>query len=161
MSKLPLYMLTNLMWMQKNLKEQRNIGYEGSRVADISVMATDYSPVLKWLSYRTSLDAFAGMDEETDEESEIYEDDEIQDWWHLPSSGSYIRLNETGMIVHVKGKKAFLLLNRKLTVTSVSNNGQLYPWFDHKIKRIYILSSLVCGSIQGNKQVTCKEDFMF
>lgn len=66
--------------MQKNLKEQRNIGYEGSRVADISVMATDYSPVLKWLSYRTSLDAFAGMDEETDEESEIYEDDEIQDW---------------------------------------------------------------------------------
>lgn len=72
----------------------------------------------------------------------------------------YIRLNETGMIVHVKGKKAFLLLNRKLTVASLSNNGQLYPWFDHKIKRIYILSSLVCGSIQGNKQVTLKMGLM-
>ncbi|XP_010465908.1 PREDICTED: cell cycle checkpoint protein RAD17 isoform X2 [Camelina sativa] len=65
---------------KKNLREQRNIGYEGSRVADLSVMATDYSPVLKWLSYRTSPDAFAGMGEETDEESEISEDDEIQDW---------------------------------------------------------------------------------
>ncbi|EOA13110.1 hypothetical protein CARUB_v10026124mg [Capsella rubella] len=66
---------------KKNLKEQRNIGYEGSRVAAISVMATDYIPVLKWLSYRTSPDAFSGMGEETDEEeSEISEDDEIQDW---------------------------------------------------------------------------------
>ncbi|CAE6264627.1 unnamed protein product [Arabidopsis arenosa] len=66
---------------KKNLREQRNISYEGSRVADISVMATEYSPVLKWLSYRASPDAFAGMGEETDEEeSEISEDDEIQDW---------------------------------------------------------------------------------
>ncbi|XP_020871819.1 cell cycle checkpoint protein RAD17 isoform X2 [Arabidopsis lyrata subsp. lyrata] len=69
------------MQTKKNLREQRNISYEGSRVADISVMATEYSPVLKWLSYRASPDAFAGMGEETDEEeSEISEDDEIQDW---------------------------------------------------------------------------------
>lgn len=66
--------------MQKNLREQRNIGSEGSRVADLSVMATEYSPVLKWLSYRASPDAFAEREEETDEESEISEDDEIQDW---------------------------------------------------------------------------------
>lgn len=67
--------------MQKDLREQRNISYEGSRVADISVMATEYSPVLKWLSYRASPDAFAGMGDETDEEeNEISEDDEIQDW---------------------------------------------------------------------------------
>ncbi|XP_010444834.1 PREDICTED: cell cycle checkpoint protein RAD17-like isoform X2 [Camelina sativa] len=66
---------------KKNLREQRNIGYEGARMTDISVMATDYCPVLKWLSYRTSPDACAGMIEETDEEeSEISEDDEIQDW---------------------------------------------------------------------------------
>jgi cell cycle checkpoint protein len=66
---------------KKNLREQRNISYEGSRVADISVMATEYSPVLKWLSYRASPDAFPGMGEETDEEdSDISEDDEIQDW---------------------------------------------------------------------------------
>lgn len=50
-------------------------------MADISVMATEYSPVLKWLSYRASPDAFPGMGEETDEEdSDISEDDEIQDW---------------------------------------------------------------------------------
>lgn len=66
---------------QKQLREQRNIGSVGSRVADISVVATEYSPVLKWLSYRASPDAFAEMDEATDEaESEISEDDEIQEW---------------------------------------------------------------------------------
>ncbi|KAF8101418.1 hypothetical protein N665_0205s0013 [Sinapis alba] len=66
----------------KNLREQRrNIGYEGSRMADMSVMATEYSPVLKWLSYRASADVFSEMEEETDEEeNETSEDDEIQDW---------------------------------------------------------------------------------
>ncbi|CAN8277712.1 unnamed protein product [Cochlearia groenlandica] len=63
---------------KKNLIKQRNIGYEGSRVADISVMATEYIPVLKWLGYRVSSDAFTHKDD--DEESEISEDDEIQDW---------------------------------------------------------------------------------
>uniref|UniRef100_A0A1J3CU27 Cell cycle checkpoint protein RAD17 n=1 Tax=Noccaea caerulescens TaxID=107243 RepID=A0A1J3CU27_NOCCA len=66
---------------KKQLREQRNIGSVGSRVADISVVATEYSPVLKWLSYRASPDAFAEMEEATDEaESEISEDDEIQEW---------------------------------------------------------------------------------
>ncbi|CAH8353546.1 unnamed protein product [Eruca vesicaria subsp. sativa] len=63
---------------KKNLREQRNIGYEGSRMADMSVMATEYSPVLKWLSYRASADVFSEMEEETDEDKS--EDDEIQDW---------------------------------------------------------------------------------
>ncbi|CAH2043030.1 unnamed protein product [Thlaspi arvense] len=64
---------------KKNLREQRNIGSEGLRVADMSVMATEYSPALKWLSYRASPDVFAEMEEET--ENEISEDDdEIQDW---------------------------------------------------------------------------------
>ncbi|KFK28272.1 hypothetical protein AALP_AA8G495100 [Arabis alpina] len=62
---------------KKNLREQRNISFEGSRVSDISVMVTEYSPVLKWLSYRASPE----LEEKTDEEdSEISEDDEIQDW---------------------------------------------------------------------------------
>ncbi|CAN6855155.1 unnamed protein product [Brassica oleracea var. botrytis] len=66
---------------KKNLREQRNIGYEGSRMADMSVMATEYSPALKWLSYRASADVFSEMEEETDEDkSEVSEDDEIQDW---------------------------------------------------------------------------------
>ncbi|CAA7056990.1 unnamed protein product [Microthlaspi erraticum] len=66
---------------KKQLREQRNIGSVGSRVADTSVMATEYSPVLKWLSYRASPDVFAEMEEATDEaESEISEDDEIEDW---------------------------------------------------------------------------------
>ncbi|KAL0643355.1 hypothetical protein Bca4012_041645 [Brassica carinata] len=65
----------------KTLREQRNIGYEGSRMADMSVMATEYSPALKWLSYRASADVFSEMEEETDEDkSEVSEDDEIQDW---------------------------------------------------------------------------------
>ncbi|WZZ85459.1 hypothetical protein YC2023_114038 [Brassica napus] len=66
---------------KKNLREQRNIGYEGSRMADMSVTATEYSPALKWLSYRASADVFSEMEEETDEDkSEVSEDDEIQDW---------------------------------------------------------------------------------
>lgn len=66
---------------KKNLREQRNIGYEESRMADMSVMATEYSPALKWLSYRASADVFSEMEEETDEDkSEVSEDDEIQDW---------------------------------------------------------------------------------
>ncbi|KAG2317000.1 hypothetical protein Bca52824_020122 [Brassica carinata] len=66
---------------KKNLREQRNIGYEGSRMADMSVMATEYSPVLKWLSYRASADVSSEMEEETDEDkNETSEDDEIQDW---------------------------------------------------------------------------------
>ncbi|ESQ31085.1 hypothetical protein EUTSA_v10003881mg [Eutrema salsugineum] len=65
---------------KKNLREQRNLGFEGSRVADMSVMATEYSPVMKWLRYSASPDVFAEIEEKMDEESEISEDDEIQDW---------------------------------------------------------------------------------
>ncbi|XP_018452499.1 cell cycle checkpoint protein RAD17 isoform X3 [Raphanus sativus] len=66
---------------KKNLREQRNIGYEGSRMADMSVMATEYSPVLKWLRYRAYADVVSEKEEETDEEkNETSEDDEIQDW---------------------------------------------------------------------------------
>lgn len=50
-------------------------------MADMSVTATEYSPALKWLSYRASADVFSEMEEETDEDkSEVSEDDEIQDW---------------------------------------------------------------------------------
>lgn len=50
-------------------------------MADMSVMATEYSPVLKWLSYRAYADVVSEKEEETDEEkNETSEDDEIQDW---------------------------------------------------------------------------------
>ncbi|KAF3545629.1 hypothetical protein DY000_02008392 [Brassica cretica] len=43
------------------------MGSEGSRAADMPVIATEYSHVMKWPSYRASADLFEEKEEETDE----------------------------------------------------------------------------------------------
>ncbi|KAF3545627.1 hypothetical protein DY000_02008390 [Brassica cretica] len=42
---------------------------EGSRAADMPAIATEYSRVMKWPSYRASADLFEEKEEETDEKN--------------------------------------------------------------------------------------------
>ncbi|KAF3545628.1 hypothetical protein DY000_02008391 [Brassica cretica] len=45
------------------------MGFEWSRAADMPAIATEYSRVTKWPSYRASADLFEEKEEETDEKS--------------------------------------------------------------------------------------------
>ena len=73
---------------------QRRIAYDGLSLSDISVVATEFKPVLKWLGFRGSegLEAYqvSAMDDVLDDDSfdgasldhkgNETSDDEIEDW---------------------------------------------------------------------------------
>ena len=71
---------------------QRFIADSGSSsLSEVSVIATEYKPVLKWLGYRTSggLETHESEDDSSqrmsidEQESDISDDDDIEDWWEI------------------------------------------------------------------------------
>lgn len=68
--------------MQKEMVGQRTAAYNGVNVSDVSVIATEWNPVMKWLGFR----AFDNDKRHTgsmvhDEGYDGMEiDDEIEDW---------------------------------------------------------------------------------
>lgn len=67
--------------LQKEMVNRRYDAYNGMSTSDFSVIATEYTPLFKWLGSRTheSLDQRIDMMNLDDQES-VVSDDEIEDW---------------------------------------------------------------------------------
>ena len=70
--------------LQKDMVKRRHDAYNGLSSLDFSVVATEYTPLFKWLGSRASSSVYIEEDEMIDlmlnDQESMISEDEIEDW---------------------------------------------------------------------------------